>query len=109
MDLSYMQQQQQQQQQQGAEPRGFQPDWHQQEDGCWRRGDEEWWPPAEEDEGINALANVVCHRCGGSGHYSRECPSPNTKGGDKAGKGGGKRGQGAKERRETFGKGGFEM
>ena len=51
---------------------------------------EEEGPYEGEDTGINYVGEK-CHRCGGLGHYARECGTPlKGKGKGEAGKGGGK-------------------
>ena len=55
----------------------------------WDYGEEEWSYEGE-DTGINYVGEK-CHRCGGLGHYARECGTPlKGKGKGEAGKGGGK-------------------
>ena len=54
--------------------------------------EEEW-----EEMGEKAEVDYVgetCRRCGGAGHYARECPTPKGKGKGKGGKGGGYAGPG---------------
>ena len=49
---------------------------------------------------LNALTNSGCHRRGGKGHFSRECPTPKGKGkGGKGDKGKGKGGKYGKRER----------
>lgn len=56
----------------------------------WDYGEEDGWYEGE-DVGISYVGEK-CHRCGGTGHYARECGTPPLKGKGKGegGKGGGK-------------------
>ena len=55
----------------------------------------------DEDADVNALSQNHCARCGGFGHYARECSTPN----GKAAKGAGKQRSSAADDQPTTGKG----
>ena len=72
------------------------------EEGAEQLGEGGGWGTSEHEVDLVMLGSV-CHRCGGKGHFARECGTPPEKG-----KGKGERGaKSGKIRKGGFGKGDF--
>ena len=67
--------------------------------------EEDWGWEDNGEEDINAVGNAVCHRCGGTGHFARNCATPAKVKGKGPDYGKGAKGYGKSGMKAEYGKG----